>query len=294
MTADGSAFPPVHMIEPLAEHTHTAIMIHGRGSSGPEFAEELFSSRLSGGNSSLRSLFPGWRWLFPSSQSLWSSTFQEEFPAWFEAHSLTDLDAKQDLKIEGIKQSTEFLLRIMNEEIERLQGARENLFLCGISQGGAIGLWTLLCYTSLGGNIGSFVGASCWLPFAEAIRQFLGNMPSLAEKSSEASPEEVEVSRFVASMTADVEASLDRNGAAHSLLRTPIFLGHGTDDAYVDVALGRQARDVLAQLGLKAEWKEYTGADQEGHWFKEPEELDDIAKFLAAAASKTARLKTER
>jgi lysophospholipase II len=296
MATSGSTFPPVHIIEPLAghTHTHTAIMIHGRGSSGPEFAEELFESKLSGGNSSLRSPLPGWRWVFPSSQSLWSSTFQEEFPAWFEAHSLTDVDARQDLQMEGIRQSTKFLARIMDEEIGRLRGARENLFLCGISQGGAIALWTLLCQKLPGGNIGGLVGASCWLPFAEAIRHFLGNVSDPAEKASKSSPEEVEASRFVASMMADAKASLAQRGAAHSLLRTPVFLGHGTDDAYIDVTLGRQVRDILAGVGLMAEWKEYTGADQEGHWFKEPEQLDDIAKFLTEAAKKTAHLADKR
>jgi hypothetical protein len=33
----------------------------------------------------LPSRFPGWRWVFPSSRILWSSTFREEMPAWFDA-----------------------------------------------------------------------------------------------------------------------------------------------------------------------------------------------------------------
>ena len=40
-----------------------------------------------------------------------------------------------------------------------------------------------------------------------------------------------------------------------------------------------QVRDVLTQVGLIIEWKEYTSANQEGHWFKNLEELDNIAKF---------------
>jgi len=47
------------------------------------------------------------------------------------------------------------------------------------------------------------------------------------------------------------------------------------------VALGRQAARVLAQAGLKVEWKEYSGAEEEGHWFKVPDEMDDIHRFLA-------------
>jgi predicted esterase len=59
-----------------------------------------------------------------------------------------------------------------------------------------------------------------------------------------------------------------------------VFLGHGTDDAFVDVELGRQARGVLSRAGCIVEWKEYAGAEQEGHWLKAPEEMDDIAHFL--------------
>lgn len=48
MATDESAFPSVHYIEPLAKntHTHTAIIIHGRGSSSSEFAEEVFCMKL--------------------------------------------------------------------------------------------------------------------------------------------------------------------------------------------------------------------------------------------------------
>lgn len=74
--------------------------------------------------------------------------------------------------------------------------------------------------------------------------------------------------------------SQNRDDSVPSLLDTPIFLGHGSDDAYVDITLGRQARDVLNEIGFDVGWKEYLGAEQEGHWLKEPEEIDDFAAFL--------------
>lgn len=60
----------------------------------------------------------------------------------------------------------------------------------------------------------------------------------------------------------------------------PVFLGHGSDDAYVDVELGHQARHFLTRAGLAVQWKEYSHADQQGHWLKVPEEEDGIARFL--------------
>jgi len=67
--------------------------------------------------------------------------------------------------------------------------------------------------------------------------------------------------------------------------QTPVFIGHGSDDAYVDVELGRQAADVLRLGGWKVEWKEYVGAEVEGHWFKVPDEMDDIFSFLTRFTS---------
>lgn len=39
-------------------------------------------------------------------------------------------------------------------------------------------------------------------------------------------------------------------------------------------------REILKKLQMKVTWKEYVGADNEGHWLKDPEEFDDIASFL--------------
>lgn len=59
--------------------------------------------------------------------------------------------------------------------------------------------------------------------------------------------------------------------------RTPVFLGHGRHDEKVLVALGGRARRVLEALGCaRVTWRDY----DEGHWYKVPEEIDDIVEFL--------------
>lgn len=92
----------LHVVEPKTSHTLTAILLHGRGNTAPEFTEELFASHLSDGTS-LRDALPGCRWVFPSSKQLWSATFQEFMPAWFEAVSLADTTARRDLQEPGIR-----------------------------------------------------------------------------------------------------------------------------------------------------------------------------------------------
>lgn len=274
-----SCFGPIHVLEPRSQHTHTAILLHGRGSTGEEFAEELLlESRLSG-QMTLAQKLPRWRWVFPSSRTLWSTTFEEEMPTWFEAHSLTDVSTGQNLQVRAIRESVKHVMTILDKEIDRLGGAAEKVALGGISQGGAIGLWTLLCSENPARQLGAFVGASTWLPFAESIEDYLGRDETGGE-GWKARLESRETDTFVESMMAPLKRSLAGPYNSRTLLSTPVFLGHGADDAYVDIQLGRRAWHVLTQVGLKAKWKEYSGAEQEGHWLKVPEELDDIAEFL--------------
>lgn len=259
-------FGPTHVVNPLTTHTHTAIVLHGRGSNGQEFAEEFFSSHLSD-NKSLAQRLPGWRWVFPSSPELWSSTFQESMPAWFEAHSLTDIAARRDLQISGIRASVKHVQKVIDDEITKLNGNADNIILGGISQGAAIGMWCLLCSRSEH-PIGAFFGSSTWLPFAANIERMIGLRNKNRGDAIESVAAEQEFDRFVSGLLAD------------DLPAAKVFLGHGADDAYVDVTLGRQARNVLSKAGFEVDWKEYSGAEEEGHWFKVPEQMDDIYRFI--------------
>jgi len=273
----GDSFGPLHVIAPRTEHTHTVIMLHGLGSTGEEFAEELFESNSSNGKS-LRDEFLGWRWVFPSSKTLWSTTFQEHMPAWFEAHSLTDTAARQDLQVPGIKESVAYLCKILDDESRLLEGKSERVILGGISQGGAIAMWTLLYSPRvLSQQLCAFVGVSTWLPFSTDIETILS-------KRLSGTPPQTTLSSFhdfVLQMVAPLRDGLQQTDWAHPLLRTPVFFGHGSDDAYVDIELGREAAGVLSSIGFNVERREYTGAEEEGHWLKVPEEVDDVRGFLA-------------
>ena len=270
-------FGAVHIVEPSSEHTHTAIMLHGRSSNGPEFADEL-AETAAPGQKPLTQRFPGWRWVFPSSQELWSTVFEETIPAWFEAHSLTDPTEREELQMGGIRQSVAYLQSVLSREVERLGGKTEKLVIMGISQGGAIGMWTLLCQGNLDRRFGAFIGASTWLPFAANIERLLGrgNGPEAATAAADDSPSDVFVKELMATWS---QSAASPTGTP--VLSTPVFLGHGVDDAVVDFELGRRARQVLANVGFQVEWKEYSGAELEGHWLKPPEQIDDMAAFLA-------------
>ncbi|KAK1772913.1 phospholipase carboxylesterase [Phialemonium atrogriseum] len=276
--ANGS-FGQSHIIQPQSEHTHTAIVLHGRGSCAEEFAEEFLASTLSD-DRTLCDKMPGWRWVFPSSKEVWSTAFKEHMPAWFEAHSLTDPTIRQDLQVDGLLESVSYISQIMEEEIERLGGNSQRLVLGGISQGGAVGMWALLCQRDATRGLGAFFAASTWLPFAANVKDLLAGQEMPPERGR-LGLESMEPKDAVLSMMPPVNW--------HALPgfseQTPVFIGHGIDDAYVDVELGRQAADVLGQGGWEVEWKEYAGAEEEGHWFKVPDEMDDIYAFLVKVAS---------
>ncbi|KAF2862710.1 Phospholipase/carboxylesterase [Piedraia hortae CBS 480.64] len=259
------SFGPTHIVPPTSQHTNTAIVLHGRGSNGEEFATEFFSTP----DNFLCSKLPGWRWVFPSSAELWSTAFQEEIPAWFEAHSLTDTKARQELQIQGIRDAVNNISKLIQDELKLLPESvgEKGLVLGGISQGGAVALWTLLCRNK---ELGAVFVASTWLPFAENIERLFAK-----DDHAQAVSEDGTYDDFVESMMGD--ARRDHKSAGN---QTPLFFGHGIDDAYVDIELGRQASRTMAKVGIPSEWKEYSGADKEGHWFKEPEEIDDICEFL--------------
>lgn len=264
---------PTHIVGPTAaNHTHTVIFIHGRGGSCSRFAEELLTHPLSDASSTLASVLPSYRWVFPTAEPRYCPIYQRKVPQWFEIQSMKDLHKRPDKQMDGIRASTEVLVKIMNEEIARLGEDRKKLFLCGVGQGGAIGVMTLLCHTSQLGPIGGFFGANCWLPFSDSIRKYLAS-------SSGSSQIDHLTAGFLGEILGNTK-TMSRSGRAQGLLRTPIFLTHSLDDSFVKPEMGRQAKGVLEAIGLKPEWKEYRGADKRGYWFKAPVQLEDIALFF--------------
>ncbi|KAE8373790.1 Alpha/Beta hydrolase protein [Aspergillus bertholletiae] len=277
-------FPEPHIHLPQNLHTHTAILLHGRGSSGPEFAEELFSSMTSKGNN-LASCLPSWRWIFPTSRGRWSDRFQEEMCAWFDAYSLDDIHERQDLQIAGLRESVTYILGILNHEIEMLRGKTSHVYLGGISQGMATALWTLFSATNqIHQPLGGFVGFCGWLPFAHQVEIFAqGSQESIAGNDF-SKLKQLSVAGFFLNTIFNSEASQKNETIDTSILSTPVFLSHGSDDAWVSVDLGRQAARVLQQIQIPVRWHEFSGAEGEGHWVKEPEGFDEILHFLKSCS----------
>ncbi|PWY77286.1 alpha/beta-hydrolase, partial [Aspergillus sclerotioniger CBS 115572] len=263
-------FPPPHIHHPQATHphTHTAILLHGRGSNGPEFAEELFSSSTSKGQN-LPSHLPSFRWVFPTSKDRWNSRFEEDICAWFDAYSLTDITEHQDTQVPGIRESVTYILGILEEEIKLLDGKSTNVYLGGISQGMATALWSWFCARD---RLGGVVGFCGWMPFAERFGDEDGDGG-------------LDGGRRVAAFCEGVVWGEVQGGwEGRRVLDSPVLLGHGVDDPMVSVELGRQVVGILKRSGIKVQWVEYVGAEGDGHWIKEPEGFDAILRFLESGS----------
>ncbi|RAH50691.1 uncharacterized protein BO95DRAFT_438459 [Aspergillus brunneoviolaceus CBS 621.78] len=274
------AFPTPHIHPPQTthKHTHTAILLHGRGSNGPEFANELFSF-LTSHSKSLPDALPTWRWVFPTSRDRLTTRFQEEICSWFDAYSLSDIQERQYLQVEGLRESVSYILEILDREISLLGGEASHVYLGGISQGMATALWTLFCAGGrIGRCLGGVLGFCGWVPFAREIEGLL---------QQAAGDDTLRVQRLVCGFCVEMlgfsqpYGEVESHGASLPLFSTRFLLGHGTDDVWVPVELGRQALQVVKGLTAgEVEWMEYAGAEGDGHWIKEPEGFDVILKFL--------------
>ena len=280
--------PHIHAHQDTHIHTHTAILLHGRGSNGPEFAEELFSSMTSR-NKNLAACLPNWRWVFPTSRDRWTTVFQEEMPAWFDAYSLTNIQDRQDLQVDGLRESVLHILEILETEIRLLDGKASHVYLGGISQGMAVALWTVFCARDrINQQLGGILGFCGWLPFANQAEDLIRQ--SKGTDTHHGVPDRYRLQRLISDLflntvgIAEASQTVDAVDKVSPIFSTPVLLGHGIDDAYVPVELGQQALRILREVMDRVEGKEFSGAEGEGHWIKEPEGFDHILDFLEAGS----------
>ncbi|WZH49712.1 Alpha/Beta hydrolase protein [Fusarium acuminatum] len=252
---------PPFIIEPSEPHTHSVIFLHGLGSNGEKFGRELIETGICSDGKSLPGLLPGTRFIFPTSK---------RHPYY-----------RSQTQYQGLEQSSREILQLIHEERHKV--SEKNIILGGISQGCAM---SLMCLLALDFPIGGFIGMSGWLPFAGDIRQIAEENTEQHVSGDDDDPFEIfddesdpqdagaKVHDFVKELLA--LASPERSKALGTL-STPVSLGHGEADEKVVPALGEQACRVLRSTGFEVEWKAYEG---QGHWYKIPDQIDDIAKFI--------------
>ncbi|KAK6502615.1 hypothetical protein TWF506_003195 [Arthrobotrys conoides] len=341
-------YPEPFVVDASSSHTHTCILLHGRGSNGPKFGEALLSSQTSN-NITFKSAFPpGTKFIFPTAKKRRSIIFKRiPINQWFDNYSLDNPGIREHLQVDGLRETTEVIHQIIRDEVS---GGIDlgNIVLGGLSQGCAASVYALLTFE---GRVGAYVGMSGWFPFVKYVNESLGgeeeksgveqvdegvfninthgvgiggfdnaeqeedNQELEDEDEDEDEEEEEEDSDEEDDETDDDEVPTGNNhteipkpttttssnnplkviealnflrenidfplldSTVENLpcLKTPVFLGHGEEDEKVNVSLGRQTRDALLGLSMDVTWKLYADF---GHWYKVPDEIDDIVAFL--------------
>jgi len=279
--ASRDSWPAPFIVPPKTQHTHTFILLHGLGSNGEKFGSELLKTGISSEKKTLRSVYPGAKFIFPTAKWGRSTAFNRTvLTQWFDMCSLDDRSLREDVQIEGLVESVKYIRGVLSEELKAVPAT--NIVLGGLSQGCAMSLMLLL---SLEFPIGAYVGMSGRLPFHKDICDIINNatvpdenVTFEDEHAAEQSPA-IQALSFVRELLelsdGDGESAVTRNALA-----TPVFLGHGAMDEKVPCRLGEQAASGLTLLGLRVTWKSYPDL---GHWYQVPEEIDDIFEFLSVA-----------
>ncbi|KAJ7742384.1 Alpha/Beta hydrolase protein [Mycena olivaceomarginata] len=263
-------WPEPLVVQPTGTHTHTIILLHGRGSNAERFGLELLKARTSANNNTLPEHFPGLKFIFPTAKKRRAAMFNR-----------TPINrqrlARRTLAEAGPAEA-------------QLVGV-EHVILGGLSQGCAAALHVLLNFQPDSGALLGFVGMCGWLPFAATLVEPADEDDFFDAEPANPIPDLVRLQLGSANTARDIASlpALDLDPhQSPAFARTPVFLGHGTHDEKVAIKLGEQARDVLQQLGCQVEWKEY----DEGHWYKVPEQIDDLVvwwKSLVRGTTSTAR-----
>ncbi|KAI0836595.1 Phospholipase/carboxylesterase/thioesterase [Hypoxylon sp. FL0890] len=127
------------LVEPTSQHTHTFILLHGLGSNGDEFGQQLLETGICSDGRKLPEVFPGARFIFPTAKRCRSSAYSRaKLTQWFDIASLGDPWRRSDTQLKGLAESATEILDLVNEEVQVLKIARSNIIIGGLSHGCAM------------------------------------------------------------------------------------------------------------------------------------------------------------
>ncbi len=274
-----TSYPPPVTIAPLSTHLQSVIILHGRGSSASAFGPPLLSTPISPSQTQtqiLHTAFPHAKFVFPTASKRRATIYNRaSINQWFDHCPLTTPTEREELQTEGLRESSAYIHSLLREEIE-IVGAG-NVVLGGLSQGCATSLVALLMWE--GEPLGAAFGMCGWLPFRKQMEEIA--RPQYDENDEDNPFERSSRGEQSDPPTQAVEFLYEEVGASvtqpsMSFQRTPLFLGHGTEDENVFVHLGREAARCLKALGIQVSWTEYAGLV---HWYS-PAMLGDLVDFL--------------
>ncbi|KAJ6259109.1 hypothetical protein Dda_6006 [Drechslerella dactyloides] len=268
---DTTVYPAPHVVESTAPHTHTVIFLHGSSSCGKDFADSLGQVELTKFPLlNIFSRFPTFRWVFPSCKRIYSTQFRDKLNQWFDVYSLEDPSEKEHLQRPGLRESVAHLRPLLHDELVKVGGRATRMILAGYDQGAALALLLLLLQEP-SNSFRGFIGYGGWMPFRGVLKD-MTELTAAQEWLQNRLNSAPRVSAYIS----------DPNAIYYDTHPTKVLLGHGQDDAVVDVSLAEEVKTILQGMKYEITTLRYVGAGGSGHWFKEPEALDEMATFIQA------------
>ena len=180
-----STYPNPLIVPPLKTHKETWIILHGRGSNAQKFGPELLATPIPG-HGTLAQELPHAKFIFPTASLRRATIYKRSLiTQWFDNWSLQAPTQREELQIEGLRETTAFIHGLLREEIASV-GA-ENVVLGGLSQGCAAALIATLLWD--GKPLAAVFGMCGWLPYR-------AHMQEIAETATEDADEEDEDDPF--------------------------------------------------------------------------------------------------
>lgn len=183
-------YSPPLVTSPLRndQHTHTIILLHGRGSNGDRLGHVFIEA------TGIAKRFPTTKFIFPTATKRRPIVLKQiPINQWFDNYTLEGPNTRTDLQLDGLEKSSEFLRKLIEEEAALLSnnlaiGDRYSRVVIGrLSEGCAASVFCLLGGSPsaekkpFGGVIvffyhqqhDLFLGMSGWLPFEREIAGLL-------------------------------------------------------------------------------------------------------------------------
>ncbi|PHH71918.1 hypothetical protein CDD82_6271 [Ophiocordyceps australis] len=158
------------IVKPSAPHTHTVILLHDVASNGTMFGRDLMRLGKTSSNKTLDWLFPGVKFVFPSSPRLPCLALRKmRLSLWFDVARLDDPSFRQEIQRQGLCASTRHIAVLLHWEMRSVPA--DKIIIGGLGQGCALSLVLLL---SLGFPIGGMIGMSGFLPFQYELEMDVG------------------------------------------------------------------------------------------------------------------------
>ena len=281
-----STYPDPLIIPPLASHKQTFIILHGRGSNAPTFGPPFLSTTISANpQHTFQQAFPHAKFIFPTASLRRAKIYNRSIiHQWFDNWSLQTPDERSEIQIEGLRETSAFILGLLRREIEIV--GRENVVLGGLSQGCAAMLIALLTWDGEEAPVSAAFGMCGWLPFRKQIEEAMGTDEESQDEEEhedlfgkgEGGVSETPYSQAIGFLREELEMPCTLRT---SFPRIPLFLFHGREDEKVPIRLGNDAARCLKSMEADVTFCEYEGL---AHWYSS-DMLGGLVEFLGEHVS---------